>query len=408
MSRTSPGPSALLPALTVAWLLVVSLVVVPPVAAGSACRYCVVGTIQVGYGADAVQPGIAYDSSDADLFVSDSAYGAWGDTEINGSSDQVLGSLSTGPQPLGVAFDPRTGDVYLANLAASLSVVNGSTDRWMGTISLPAQAAIFGGAWSVIYDPVTGNLVVLLTSPALLVIVDPASEDVVAEVPASGWANVMAADPISGQVFVENTSSGQNYSFGLDALNGSTGALESSIVVNGTASAMAFDPATGDLYIADVPDSTDAASTNGTLVEVNPDGPSVMGSWPVGVEPSGVAVDPVSGDVFVVNQGSANVSVRNLTTGRFVTSIPFSAESSTVGPDPTVFDSENDCVYFVQLEGLVSILSPPDGTCASPLGPAVSPVVVELLAASTLTGLAVAAGVYVYLGRRPARGRGPR
>ncbi len=99
---------------------------------------------------------------------------------------------------------------------------------------------------------------------------------------------------------------------------------------------LAYDPADQSLYIAVPPSSVDIAPGN----VVAPGSPQVNVTVPVGQDPFGVAYDAATGDVFVTNDASSNVSVLfgNLTAP--IASIPVGS-----GPTGVAYDPANGYVY---------------------------------------------------------------
>ena len=99
----------------------------------------VVGNVTVG-----TQPeGIAYDSSNGYLYVDlygDSGLGHLSDvTVVNGATNSVVGSVPVGMYPLGIAYDPSNGDIYVANAwSNNVTVIDGASDTVVGSITVGA------------------------------------------------------------------------------------------------------------------------------------------------------------------------------------------------------------------------------------------------------------------------------
>lgn len=90
---------------------------------------------------------------------------------------------------------------------------------------------------------------------------------------------------------------------------------------------LAFDPANLAFYIAVDPATVDVIPDTGSLV--------VATAIPVGAEPFGVAVDSRSGNVFVTNAGSDNVSVISPATETVVASVDVGSAPHGIAYDPT-------------------------------------------------------------------------
>jgi YVTN family beta-propeller protein len=113
-----------------------------------------------------------------------------------------------------------------------------------------------------------------------------------------------------------------------------------SIGVGGTPSAMAVNPATGQVYVANF------SSNNVSVI----DGASntVITTVPVGTQPEAVAVNAVNGQVYVANFSSNNVSVIDGASNTVTATVP-------VGNDPKA-------VAVNPVTGQVYVTNPDDGT----------------------------------------------
>ncbi len=145
------------------------------------------------------------------------------------------------------------------------------------------------------------------------------------------------------------------------------GALAPADIGYNQASWLAYDPAGRLFFVAVSPNTLDVLSGGARF-------PIILAEIPVGTNPFGVAYDAGTGDVFVANNGSDNVSVVSATSFQILASIP-------VGDGPTgiAYDPNQGTVYVAnQRSDTVSVLSGttfsvlatiPVGT--SPLGVAV-------------------------------------
>jgi YVTN family beta-propeller protein len=114
--------------------------------------------------------GVAYDASDGFVYVTNidlaNPLDGWV-TVVNGTS--VLGTIGVGPSPMGIAFDPGTDQLFVADSGAgNMTVLQGRVAE--ATVAL-------GGAGSspigVLYAPATGLVYVTLARDAEVVAVSP-------------------------------------------------------------------------------------------------------------------------------------------------------------------------------------------------------------------------------------------
>lgn len=165
-----------------------------------------------------------------------------------GVSPDVFPSCAVGNHPMGVAYDPVTHNMYVANyLSSNISVV-ASPCTVVATISLPTYAAPIAAA----FDPQNNYIYV--------------------------------TDALQSQVYV---ISGTTV---IATLNGGH--------FNG-AGPITYDPGEGAMVVGNL------GWSNITFVF----GTFVGSSIPVGIEPVGISYDPYFNSLLVANQGSLNVTV---------------------------------------------------------------------------------------------------
>ena len=77
-------------------------------------------------------------------------------TVIDGSTNRVVASITGATQgAIGVAFDSRNGNVYVANYYTWVTVINGSTDAVVATIPAAGYGSYLGG---IAFDSSNGDL----------------------------------------------------------------------------------------------------------------------------------------------------------------------------------------------------------------------------------------------------------
>lgn len=336
------------------------------------CTTCAVGDINAGYGPSAE----VYDNASGRLFVLDNGPGGftdWGVTVINGTSDTVAGFLRTSNRPgYSLAYDPRNGDLYTPSFCYDgIYVLNATTGANVTWVSTPATGFCEGPS-ALAYDAATGLIVALEPSPPSLLVINGTTNELVGDYRLIGGLAALATNPLTGQVYVTTTEQ-LHVSFNLTTLNGLTGAVQSSIRLNGTPDVIAYDGKTDRIYVgATVIGSGPASLYNGTLVAVSGGGSPGPSSVGVGEFPDGIAVDGADGQVYVANFYSSSISVVNEPSNRVTDSIP-------VDPNPAsvVYDDRNRCIYALFSQpynpsggsggsGYLTVIAPPGGDCPAP------------------------------------------
>ena len=272
---------------------------------GPSCTGCRIGNISTG--GDPV--GVAYDSSNGRVLVavdSTAPCCAVGGnlTAINGTLQQVSGSVSVGDQPYGVAVDPSNGHVFVANRASNdVWVLNGSTDA------------------------------------------------VLAKVATGVRPNALAYDPVNGMVYVANAGGGGAGST-VSVINASTDTLLTTVGGFLGADGVAVDPHSGLVFVSN------GGTSNMTVLNDSTD--LAMAHVPVGSNPAGLAYDAFNDRIYVANQGSVNLSVVNATSLKewgsvSVTNLPFGLAS----------DPSTGAIAETSLMGSVDIINGTTGLVVS-------------------------------------------
>jgi YVTN family beta-propeller protein len=96
----------------------------------AACQLRVVKNIKAGINAQA--NAVDVDPVSGEIYVA----GQGGVEAINGQTYQRSRNIMTGLDPEGIAVNPGTGTVYVANVGGTVSVINGSTNKITATIHL--------------------------------------------------------------------------------------------------------------------------------------------------------------------------------------------------------------------------------------------------------------------------------
>ncbi len=236
---------------------------------------------------NAVAPAIGADSITATIPVTSGTYGiavapngavyatrVTGNTmaRISLSTLSVVGSVTVGAVPTGVAFSPNGATAYVTNqLDQNLGVVNVGNDSEVATV------------------PVNGDPFVTLPSPDGSRVIVACNDDSIFVVDA-GTRSVVAS----------------LY----------TGTAPNGLVFNGTGTR---------LYVSN--------SFGGTVVEVNPGAPAVLRTFTTGGMPQGIALSGDGTVLYAANQGGW-LDAWNLGTGARLDSIPLGAPAFGLARSP--------------------------------------------------------------------------
>jgi YVTN family beta-propeller protein len=211
----------------------------------------VVGSIQdSGFGLR-IPAGIAYDSSNGNVYAAINGAFSYDVDVINTSTNTITQQIAAYPKPYYVMYDPLNDDIYVTSLFNDLTVINGTTNSVVENISVGLAP------------------------------------------------NGMALDISNGYLYVTNYESGN-----VTVINGSNQHIVGWIQVGSCPDGVIYDPNDGYVYVANT------GSNNVSVIDGRTD--RVVGSIPVGTGPSDLAVSPLNGDLYVTNAWSGTVSIISL------------------------------------------------------------------------------------------------
>ena len=235
-------------------------------------------------------------------------------TVIDGATNSTT-TVTVGNAPSGVAVNPITNKVYVANQNdATVSVIDGATNNAtsVATGNLPQSVAV---------NPVTGQVFVANGSDnTVAVIQGPANATTLVSVGTKPEA--AAVNPVTNQAYVVNQGDGSNPST-MTVIDGNNLNNTSTVPVGVSPLGVAVNSVTNRIYVAN------SGSNNVMVVDgaVN----SVIATIPVGQDPQAMAVNPVTNQIYVCNTVDGTVTAIDGATNKTTT--------ITLGPPPTVVAS---------------------------------------------------------------------
>jgi YVTN family beta-propeller protein len=258
--------------------------------------------------------------------------------DFTGRNPTVNVTVSVGFDPFGVAYDNRSGDVFVANSGSSnVSVLYGNATTPIATVAVGA------GPTGIAYDPNDNDVYVADNGSLQVSVISAATLTVVATIPVGFQPYGVAVDPLSGRVFVANFGSGN-----LTVISDTLQATVASVPVGQGPYGVAVDNASGILYVTnELSDNVSAVNTSTLQVVAAISISSSLGPF----QPEGVAYDSVDGFVWVAG-GWYQMAVIRPSNESVVTVLNFDpngvAIDSTTG-DVCVTNSANttfECAVF--------------------------------------------------------------
>jgi YVTN family beta-propeller protein len=256
----------------------------------------VVARIDVGLDPDA----LTYDRARGEVFVAN--FLSNNVSVIDAGTGKVVASIPVGIGPDGLAYDNGTGSIYVADEGSdNVSVISDTLDMVFDSVSVgthPDQLA---------YDFGRSEIFVTNTGSDNISLISPTSDRVIGVISSPGGPEGLAYDNRTGEVFVAN-STGRAVNVVSDATNatvatvslGEAGFPDAIAYDAGDASAMALSGFGSNCAGCDVP---------GRLTEIPDSTDQTNGTTAVGTGATSIAVDNMSGDLYVTNLYQGTVSI---------------------------------------------------------------------------------------------------
>jgi YVTN family beta-propeller protein len=191
----------------------------------------------------------------------------------------------------GITVNPVTSTVYVSdNTNGDIAVIDGCTNTLTGTISLAAGSA----PWGLTVNPFNNELYVTLGTSQIDVI-NTQTENVVEASTGDGTVDFnVAADLLTGHVFVTSTKSGPSTTAVLDQ----SGTLLAQVSVGQAAYGVDVDPVTNLAFVAD---------TNDNNTSVIDGRSNTLKTTVTGTGASFLSVNPVTEKVYAAGNGAVTV-----------------------------------------------------------------------------------------------------
>lgn len=251
---------------------------------------------------------IAFDPASGKVYVVDSR------NNVVHVIDDATGStlrVTVGSEPVSIVLN--SGRLYVANSGdGTVSVIDGSTDAVIATIKAGAHP------YSIAANSVTGKVYVSHTFSDQITVIDSATNTA---------ANVTAG---SFDLVVVNSKTDTTYMLGYEggnlALLDGSGRKAKETTLGMHAWGMALDAASGNVFVA---------RTGNAEVDVISPSSSLIKAVPTGAIPCAVAINSETNIIYVANYGDNTVTAIDGTTFKVVATIPVGNRPEALAVDPS-------------------------------------------------------------------------
>jgi YVTN family beta-propeller protein len=269
---------------------------------------------------------------------------------LNGSSGVLQSTFSLGAArfpvagPNGIVYDPEDGDFYIPSVPTgsptathgNLTIVNAARAAVIGNVSLSFEPS------SILYVPTNGDLYLGNQSGDNLSVFEPAAQRTIGSVQLPNTPSMLAYDGGDHEIFVGIEGN-------VSVVSVTSGSVVKTFPVDRNPSGLAYDPLNGYVYVADY------VWNNVSIVSAT--SYAVVGSALLGASPYNMAYDSANGDLYVADLLSSQLIVVNSTSNRVIGFVPLDTTPYGVAYDPQTKDLYVDDYYA----GNVSIVNPAKG-----------------------------------------------
>lgn len=236
-------------------------------------------------------------------------------------SYRVTATVPVGKGPNGIAVDPGTRAVYVANTEdGSVSVIDGETR------AVTSRIPVGNKPWSVAVDPSTNTIFVTHLFDNTVSVIDGSTRAVTATVAVGRLPVDVAVDPNTHLVYVPNARDET-----LSVIDGTTSTVVATVRVGANPQGVAVDPALNTFYvITERFAGGNQPATGANLVSViDASTRTVTHTIPAGTGPRGVAVDTREHVVYVANFWESTVSMIDARPRAVVAAVPVQSISAS-------------------------------------------------------------------------------
>ncbi|OUS97660.1 YncE family protein [Rhodococcus sp. NCIMB 12038] len=199
------------------------------------------------------------------------------------ANNAVVGSVTVGTSPTGVAANPAGTRVYVTNsVSGNVSVINTATNTVVATVKTGTTPS------AVAVNPTGTRAYVTNSSSGNVSVINTATNTVVATVKVGTTPNAVAVNPDGTRAYVTNRSSNT-----VSVINTATNTVVATVKTGTTPSAVAVSPDGKRVYV------TNSAGNSVSVIDTANN--TVVGTVVVGSRPTDVRVSPDGSAAYVVS-----------------------------------------------------------------------------------------------------------
>jgi YVTN family beta-propeller protein len=273
------------------------------------CKPAVIATIPVGN----APAGVAINPNTHTVYVANEASGTV--SVINEKTNTVTATIPVGVFPVGIDINLNTNKVYVENGGSfTLSVIDGNTNTVTATLSTLGYSR-----YGVAINPNTNAVYVTSNNDNLLYVLNGNTNTVTAKILVGSDPSQVAVNPSSNTIYVSNLLDNT-----VSVINGSTNTVTATIPVGNEPGTIAVNPLTNKVYVT-------IDNGGNTVSVINGNTNTITATIPVGSAPLGNAVNMLTNTIYVANHDGTTVSVINGNTNKVIATIPVGSGPFGIG-----------------------------------------------------------------------------
>lgn len=222
---------------------------------------------------------------------------------IDEATGLVAASIAVQSNPIGEAYDPSNGELYVVNHASNtVSVISVALEGVVTTVDVGSFP------WGITYDSSNGDLYVTNNADNTVSVIAGSSNTVVDTISLAGsWTLGIAYDPWNNEVYVAEQNSNL-----VQAIDGTTNSIVGNVTM-ATPYRITIDETAGNVYVAEW--------TSDRVSVIDPETNTVAATIPTGSGAAAAVPDPVNGEVYIADALSDNLTVLDAATNAELGSI---------------------------------------------------------------------------------------
>jgi len=254
---------------------------------------------------------------------------------IDTNSNIVVGTVTVGSQPYGVAVNGNASRVYVTSQSSnSVLVINTATNTVMNTI------AVGPNPYGVTGVDALSRAYVANYSGSSVSVINTTTNAVITTIPVGNGPIEVAASPTGNRLYVTNGLSNS-----VSVIDTATNAVLATLPVGVAPYGAVVNPAGTRVYVSN--------DTDGSVSVIDAQTNAVINTITVGARPLGVAINAAGSRLYVANYQSSSVSVIDTSTNGVIATI--SLASTPRGLSLTPNGQRLYLTYYLNADGVVVI-----------------------------------------------------